>query len=144
MFMRQSKSILAAGTFLILLGIGAPGGAVASGLPDYPWDLRRKMPKAYRSYLKILPMDLKRTAWAGHLDGTGSPVEAVILAGKRYYSGSICKPHDCADNVVLFLVEADGSRAVALARFGRTGGKNLELGNPTPGEREYLLQQFAE
>jgi hypothetical protein len=130
----------------MVLFAGTSGNAVATSdeMPDYPWDLRKKMPNAYRSYLKILPQSLRSLGWAGRFDGTGSPVERVIVEGRPYWVSSICKPHDCADNFVAFLVEADGSRAVALVKSRETRGKIIELGKPSISEREYLQQQFAD
>jgi hypothetical protein len=90
----------------------ASGNAVAAQakVPEYAWDLRKTMPNAYRAYQNILPQNLRNVCWASRLDGTGSPFEQVTLDGRRYWSSSICKPHDCADNLVAFLVQADGSR----------------------------------
>ena len=66
--------LLAAGS---LLCVGMSVQAASPGLPDYPWDLRKKMPVHYRAYLNILPARLKRTAWFGRFDGTGMPIEQV-------------------------------------------------------------------
>jgi hypothetical protein len=113
-------------------------------LPDYPWDLRKKMPVHYRAYLKILPAGLKRTAWFGRFDGTGMPVERVTVDSKVYFASSICKPHDCADNYLTFLVAADGSRAVAMVKARETGGQIVALGNPTTAERQLLAKEFQD
>jgi hypothetical protein len=77
-------------------------------LPDYPWDLRNRMLVRYQAYLKILPARLKRMAWFGRFDGTGMPVERVTVDTKVYFASGICKPHECADNYLTFLVEDRG------------------------------------
>jgi len=113
-------------------------------LLDYPWDLRKKMPVHYRAYLKILPAELRRTAWFGRLDGTGMPVERVTVDSKVYFAGSVCKPHDCADNYLAFLITADGSRAIAMVKARETGGQIVELGNLTLAERQLLAKEFQD
>jgi hypothetical protein len=113
-------------------------------MPEYPWDLRKKMPVHYQAYLKILPARLKRTAWSGRFDGTGMPVERVVVNSKVYFTGGICKPHECADNFLSFLIEADGSRAVAMVKMRETGGQVVELGNPTTAERQFMAKEFQD
>ena len=118
--------------------------AASPGLPAYPWDLRKKMPVHYQAYLKILPAGLKRTAWFGRFDGTGMPVKRVTVDGKAYFAGGICKPHDCADNYLTFLITADGLRAVAMVKAAETVGRIVELGNPMTAEREFMAKEFQE
>lgn len=135
-------SLLVAGS---LLCAGIPVQAASRGTPDYPWDLRKKMPVHYQIYLKmILPARLKRTAWFGRFDGTGMPVERVAVDSKIYFAGGICKPHECADNYLTFLIEADGSRAVAMVKATETGGRIVELGNPTTAERQFMAKEFQD
>ncbi len=133
--------LMAAGS---LLCAGMSVQAASPGLPDYPWDLRKKMPVHYRAYLNILPARLKRTAWFGRFDGTGMPVEQVTVDNKVYFAGGICKPHDCADNFLTFLVATDGLRAVAMVKAAETGGQIVELGNPTTAEREFMAKEFQD
>src|SRR3990170_1402776 len=121
-----SVSLLAAGSLLCMV---MSVQAASPGLPDYPWDLRKRMPVHYQAYLNILPARLKRTAWFGRFDGTGMPVERVTVDTKVYFAGGVCKPHQCADNYLTFLVEANGSRAVAMVKARETGGQIVELGN---------------
>jgi hypothetical protein len=128
----------------LLLGPGISVQAASPGMPHYPWDLRKKMPVHYRAYLKILPAELKRTPWFGRLDGTGMPVEQVAVDSKVYFAGAICKPHDCADNYLTFLVAADGSRAVAMVKARATGGQIVELGHPTTAERQLMAKEFQD
>jgi hypothetical protein len=134
-------SLVAAGS---LLCAGISVQAASSGMPNYPWELRKKMPSHYRAYLKILPAGLKRTAWFGRFDGTGMPVEQIEVESKVYFAGGICKPHDCADNYLTFLVAADGSRAVAMVRARETGGRIVELGHPTTAERQFMAKEFQD
>ncbi len=142
-FLRHAPGagLLVAGS---LLCVGISVQAASPGMPDYPWDLRKKMPIHYRAYQKILPTRLKRTAWLGLFDGTGMPVERVTIDNKVYFAGGICKPHECADNYLTFLVEVDGSRAVAMVKAMETGGQIVELGNPTPVERQFMAKEFQD
>jgi Inhibitor of vertebrate lysozyme (Ivy) len=134
-------SLMVAG---LLLRPGISVQAASRGMPHYPWDLRKKMPIHYRAYLKVLPAALKRTPWFGRFDGTGMPVEQVAVDSKVYFTGAICKPHDCADNYLTFLVAADGSRAVAMVKARETGGQIVELGHPTPAERQFMAREFQD
>jgi hypothetical protein len=134
-------SLLAAGSLLCMV---MSVQAASPGLPDYPWDLRKRMPVHYQAYLNILPARLKRTAWFGRFDGTGMPVERVTVDTKVYFAGGVCKPHQCADNYLTFLVEANGSRAVAMVKARETGGQIVELGNPTTAERQFMAKEFQD
>ena len=127
-----------------LLCAGITVHAAPPGLPDYPWDLHKRMPVHYQAYLKILAARLKRTAWFGRFDGTSMPVERMAVDSKVYLAGGVCKPHACADNYLTFLVEADGSRAVAMVKAKETGGRIVELGNPTMVERQFLAKEFQD
>jgi Inhibitor of vertebrate lysozyme (Ivy) len=142
-FLRHAPDVglLVAGA---LLCAGISVQAASPGLPEYPWDLRKKMPVHYQAYLKILPARLKRTAWFGRFDGTGMPVERVVVDSKVYFAGGICKPHECADNYLTFLIAADGSRAVAMVKATETGGRVAELGNPTTAERQFMAKEFQD
>jgi hypothetical protein len=146
MAIRFLRHTLAAGLLIAgaLLGTGIPVQAVPPGMPDYPWDLRTTMPVHYQAYLKILPARLKRTAWFGRFDGTGMPVERVTVDSTVYVAGGICKPHECADNYLTFLVEVDGSRAVAMVKATETGSQIVELGNPTLVERQFMAKEFQD
>ncbi|WP_262298127.1 inhibitor of vertebrate lysozyme family protein [Microvirga sesbaniae] len=137
----MGAGLLVAGS---LLGPGISVQAASPGIPHYPWDLRKKNPAHYRAYLKILPAGLKRTPWFGRFDGTGMPVEQVAVDSRMYLTGAICKPHDCADNYLTFLVAADGSRAVAMVKARETSGQIVELGHPTPAERQFMAREFQE
>jgi hypothetical protein len=70
------------------------------------------------------------------------PVERVAVDGKVYFAGGICKPHECADNYLTFLVEVNGSRAVAMVKARETGGRIVDLGNPTTAERQFMTTDF--
>jgi Inhibitor of vertebrate lysozyme (Ivy) len=142
-FLRYALSVglLAAGSLLCAV---ISVQAASPGLPDYPWDLRKTRPVHYQAYLKILPARLKRTAWFGRFDGTGMPVEQVTVDSKVYFAGGICKPHECAANYLTFLIEANGSRAVAMVKARETGGRIVELGNPTMTERQFMAKEFQD
>ena len=146
MAIRFLKRALSAGFVVagLLLGAGISVQAASPGMPDYPWDLRKKMPSHYQSYLKILPARLRRTAWFGRFEGTGMPVERVTVDSRVYFAGGICKPRECADNYLTFLIATDGSQAVAMVKARETGGQIVELRNPTPAERQFMAKEFQD
>lgn len=91
-------------------------------------------------YRRMVPGYLRTTPWINDLNGTAGPLIIVSLRGKHYFGGSICKPHDCADNRLTFLVAVDGSRAVAVLR---TAGDYYEtFGDPITDELSFLKRMF--
>lgn len=72
------------------------------------------------------------------------PVERVAVDSKVYFAGGICKPHDCADNYLVFLIEADGLRAVAMVKATETGGQIVEVGSPTTAERQFMAKELED
>ena len=111
--------------------------AYAQARDLYPWQLP---PAALASMQRILPRTYKDVEWIYQLKGVGSEVLNVTIAGKPYWSGAVCKPHDCADNRLAFLAAADGSRAVAGLMLQ---AKNMQtFGSPTAAETAIFKRDF--
>ena len=124
-------------------GIGALPAAAAGAALSIS-DIRKSHPHALAAYREIVPLRFGRVPWIASLLGVGGPVQAVAGVGGRRFLGSICQPHDCADNKVAYLLNADGSRAVALVRSRRrTHGRELALGSPDAGEMALLRRALA-
>ncbi|MPR12565.1 Ivy family c-type lysozyme inhibitor [Microvirga tunisiensis] len=90
----------------------------------------------------MLPPALERTDWAGRVHGTGTPVELIRIDGRRYLSGLMCKPHECADSFIVFLVAVDGSRAAALGGLTRHRARSSSLEAPLPVNGSILTGNF--
>lgn len=105
----------------------------------YIFDMPQKHPAAYRAYKNLLPKSFKKVSWIYRLDGTATPVDEQIIGGVNYLTGTVCKPHDCGDNIIAILVTASGSRAVALLRsVDLSKGNDRPFGHPSPEELDTL------
>jgi hypothetical protein len=66
--------------------------------------------------------------------------------GHAFAVGSVCKPHDCGDNIAAFLVEQDGAHAAGgvLLMDGDRERAETYFGNPAPLEHEWLRAKLWE
>lgn len=76
--------------------------------------------------------------WLARLDGPAAPPRMVRIAGQDYRLHAACKPHDCADNNMVFLYAADTGQAHALLFEG--GRRQRLLGAPPPAVATALQQ----
>ncbi len=123
--------------FGIVLGFVASQGAAAAA-DEYPFDLAKKDPPALRAWRAIVPGDLRRQSWVYGLDGTSGPLDRVKLHDRVFYSGYVCKPHDCAGNTVALLVASGGGEAYGAIASDTLGIKRRYLGAPDGQARELL------
>ena len=67
--------------------------------------------------------------WIYTLEGTSPPMSITKFKGKDFYYGSVCMPHNCGGNNVVFLIAKDASTAYGLLRSDDlTKGKEVEFG----------------
>jgi hypothetical protein len=110
-------------------------------LTDYGFDLSKKYPTAMKAIRGILPDSYRSIDWIYDLSGTSAPLVRLIIDGKSFLGGEVCKPHDCGANNFTFLVAEDGSRAVAFVRADTIpGARNFTLGVPSSDEIAHLRQ----
>lgn len=100
-------------------------------------DVPKKFPAAMKAFRAILPKNLAGEDWIYNLNGVGQQLLEKDIGGYHYYAGWGCKPKECAQNIVGFLVTADGKRAIAEISI-TSMGKNQYLGKPTPAEKKAL------
>ena len=117
----------------ILLASG--GVAVAQ---DYAFDIPKKHPALLSAWRAVTPTKFKTVAWVWNFSGTAGPLEARQIGGKPFLLGWVCKPHDCGDNKMTFLLAKDGSAAYGLVRSPTLGGATL-IGAP-PAEILAILK----
>jgi len=67
-----------------------------------------------------LPDWVKDFAFTG--DGVNTPAHMVPIGYKAYSLATLCKPHDCADNMLYVVFAPDGGQAY---------GRLLQAGKPT-------------
>ena len=92
---------------IALLLCGMAGGVVAQERGPYLFDLPKAYPRTYAMWLNMVPSN--SPAWLRTLDGTATPIRDVTVNGHAMKFGTICKPHDCADNIagLLFTSQQD-------------------------------------
>lgn len=107
----------------------------------YPVDVPKKYPVSFAAYKKILPKAWHNAAWVYKLEGTAEPVRIIDFSGRKFVLGHVCKPHDCADNQLTFLIAVDGSAAYAQANsLDLTQGKDVIVGNPDAAAKKILAK----
>jgi hypothetical protein len=109
---------------------------------DYPQDMIKKYPKTISAYKKLMPQKWAKIDWVYSLNGVAGIVHPITIEGKKFFWGHVCKPHDCADNGVSYLLSADGSTGYALVNsIELTQGKELVLGNPGEAQLKILKSE---
>ena len=128
---------------LTLCVLGAFGGTPALA-EEYSFDLRKNHPVALAAWVKQVPSTYRTSDWVYRLDGTTSPMEEVTMQGRVFYYGSVCKPHDCGGNNVVFLIADDGSAAYGLLASETLGVKARIFGAPDAEARQLLGDKLAQ
>ncbi|MCA9802461.1 MAG: hypothetical protein KC777_10875 [Cyanobacteria bacterium HKST-UBA02] len=109
----------------------------------YPFDMKKKYPKAFAAYQKMVPVKYHKVAWIYSLDATAGPMSTAQSGGKKCLTGSVCQPHDCGGNQFAFVVAVDGSSAVGLLRSDNlTKGKEEIFGKPDAAQLGLLKKQI--
>lgn len=80
--------------------------------------------KAYQSMLSW-------PRWVALPRAVTTPAQPVVIAGKRYFIGNLCKPHSCASDQLYVIFTEDGRKAWGLFAISR-GKRRYEmpLGDP--------------
>lgn len=119
--------------------------SLGPALPDYAYQLPEKFPQDMTVLRSIIPDGLKSVEWIYDLSGVASPLRTIEWNGKSYRGGSVCKPHDCADNMFVFLVALDGSRAIATLKSSTIPGvQSVTLGPFQVGDLDRLQRFYKE
>lgn len=105
---------------------------------DYAFDIPKKYPAQLTAWRAVAPTKFKTVAWVWNFSGTAGPLEERKIAGKAFLLGWVCKPHDCGDNKMTFLLAKDGSAAYGLVQSPTLGGATL-IGAP-PAEVVAILK----
>jgi hypothetical protein len=117
---------------------------------DYIFDIAKKTPKLMTAWKRIVPRQfanvkayMKDGTTVNWLDSvneaTSSPVDKVLLSGKRFILGQACWPHNCGGNHVVFLIAIDGSEAYGLLSSETLKVPEQYFGDPK-GEMSQLLK----
>lgn len=121
----------------LLLGalVSAPASAQQG---RYLFDVVKREP--YRgAYAALTAPMIAAQPWMDKAGGVASPGTTLRIDGAAYQLYSLCKPHDCGDNMLMVLFSADGRRAVGAFR---TPEGTRYLGAPDAGQRQALDAAF--
>jgi hypothetical protein len=120
----------------------ALAGPPAFAAQPYPFDLPKMAPIAMAAWRKAVPAAFQKVGWIGDFAGVGlGPVESHRIDRVEFLIGSVCKPHDCADNRLAFAIAVDGSAAYGLLRARTPRADNVVIGGPAPAALRALLAQ---
>lgn len=129
--------------FVAALALAAAlAGPPAFATQPYPFDLPKMAPIAMAAWRKAVPAAFRKVGWIGDFAGVGlGPVESHRIDRVEFLVGSVCKPHDCADNQVAFAIAADGSAAYGLLRARTPRADTVAIGGPAPATLRALLER---
>ena len=122
---------------LVVAGI-ATGVCAESRLPELTTQAPYK--KAYQAMLAY-------PQWVTTGQGTAAPVEKVVMDGKTYTVGQMCKPHDCAANQLNVVFSPDGKQAWGLLSVRAENAETFDqqfLGMPDDAIKQLLNKSFAD
>src|SRR3982751_5963225 len=131
----------------LLLSASAPAAAQSRHdweAARHPQDVLARFPPPRLAWRAVVPNTYRHQAWVYNLAGTASAMR-YVNAGRLFVSGSVCKPHDCGDHALAYLIAIDGSRAVGAMLLPKTAdGARHELyfGAPTAQERALLATEL--
>ncbi|CAN5119352.1 hypothetical protein BH10CYA1_BH10CYA1_34990 [soil metagenome] len=137
------KTIKAFAVLGLISVFGAVGGS-AIAAEKYPFEIKKANRGALHAYQKIVPATYMAMPWIYTLEGTSPPMSITKFEGKDFYYGSVCMPHNCGGNNVVFLIAKDGSSAHGLLRSeDLTKGKEVEFGVHHDAAKKLMEKQLA-
>lgn len=130
-----------------VLGIATILGAIgcsALAAETYPFEIKKANRPALRAYQKIVPGTYMAMPWIYTLEGTSPPMTVTKFKGKDFYSGSVCMPHNCGGNTLVFLIAKDASNAYGLlCSDNLTKGKEVEFGVHDDAAKKLMEKQLT-
>jgi hypothetical protein len=97
-----------------------------------------------RSWRAVVPPEFRRIAWIANFDGTAGPIDTVTVHSRIFYYSDVCLPHNCAGNLVAFLIAKGGGEAYGGLASGAIGVQHRYFGAPDAEARQLLDQRLAE
>jgi hypothetical protein len=125
----MKRALIAAAMLLSTFVPASAQSKMDYGMDEFP----KRHPVSWVALRRALPTSLKKVPWIYdlHRAAVTSYVYKVTTRGKVHYGGTACKPHDCGDNGIAFLVAEDGSNVVALVRTSNQVGR--------PNDEEFAI-----
>lgn len=114
-----------------------------AGAQDYIVDIVTRTPSILRTWESIVPSSYTNELWIKELQGISSPVQQINIDQKPFYLGDVCKPHNCGDDDIVFLIAVDGSEV-----YGMLSSKSLNaggfFGSPNPERQQVMAKKMTE
>jgi hypothetical protein len=110
----------------------------------HPQEVLERFPPPRLAWRAVVPSSYRHQAWVYNLAGTASAMR-FVNSGRPFVSGSVCRPHDCGDHALAYLIAIDGSRAVGAMLLPKTADgvrHELYFGAPSPQERALLATEL--
>ncbi|MBR2123579.1 MAG: hypothetical protein IJ934_00130 [Acetobacter sp.] len=80
--------------------------------------------KAYQTMMTL-------PRWATLPRAVTTPAQSLVIAGKPYFMGTLCKPHSCASDQLVVIFTKDGRKAWGLFAISRGDARyEMPLGEP--------------
>src|SRR4051812_5290340 len=100
---------------LALLAFPAYAQEPPNRFPSVARELATLYPDAMRTYRTAVEkfQDYPTVPWIYSLEGPSDKPILLKIAGKWYFIGRVCNPTRCADNFLVYLIQADGGVAFA-------------------------------
>lgn len=133
--LRHAASILLAAVFWFT--------STAASAQTYIFDLLKSDPAILKAWTRVIPKDLRPQKWITRFEGPSTPLDTVRVAGKTFYLGWVCIPHNCGGNGTAFLIAVDGSEAHGAVSSTELGIRLRYLGAPDAEQRELLLSRLS-
>jgi hypothetical protein len=111
---------------------------------EYIFDIVKRNPRILPAWGWIVPPTYSKEKWVKQLDGTTGPVDRVIVRGKPFYLGSVCKPHECGWNYIVFLISVDGSEVYGMLRSETLNVKGDFFGVPDEDAKRVISKYMAD
>ncbi|WP_158583487.1 Ivy family c-type lysozyme inhibitor [Salinisphaera sp. Q1T1-3] len=129
----------------VLLAATAVTAQAADGDTVYPSQLLDSKPALAKQYAALVKPVQPAHGWVAAGQGTETPVSHVTIAGTDYAVLASCKPHDCASENVVALMQPGASKAAGalVVNHGDDGSGPGQseitwLGAPSADQRRFI------
>lgn len=111
---------------------------------EYIFDIVKQNPRILPKWELIVPSVYSNDEWIKQLNGTTIPTSRVVIGGKAFYLGSVCKPHDCGGNYVVFFITVDGSDVYGMLRSKFLNVNDEYFGDPDQEGQRIMTKYIAD
>jgi Inhibitor of vertebrate lysozyme (Ivy) len=146
--MGKRLALALCGMVLLPLGAQAAGSTIAlwtDRISFNPSVVLRKDVTARAAWHKVVPRKYAKVKWVYDLEGTFNPPKLMSENGTVYAVGGACKPHDCGNNNVYYVIEPGGHHAYGAILLIRNNVPTYEyFGKADPLQHEWLREEIVD